>query len=108
MSFEKELYTNIFNRVEHHHDIQKVLAKVGHFYYVFRELLSFFDGKDEFTVDYNGERVPLYDLIKDVECKNISFMNVHIYKDGEYIGNPCDKWCEQLPDYIKEYLFEIF
>lgn len=108
MSFEKDLYTTIFNRVEHHHDIQDVLAKVGHFYYVFRELLSFFGGKTEFTVKIGNEEYVLYDLIKKIERENVSFLNAHIYKNGEYIGNPCDGWCEQLPDYIKEYLFEIF
>lgn len=108
MSFEKDLYTEIFNKVEHHHEIKDVVAKVGHFYYVFRELLAFFDGKTEFTVKYGDKTVMLYDLIKEVESKNISFLNLHIHKNGEYIGNPCDKWCEQLPDYIKEYLFEIF
>lgn len=110
MSFEKDLYTTIFNKVDHHHDIQAVLAKVGHFYYVFRELLEFFGGseKDKFTVKIGETTYIMYDLIKKIESENVSFLNAYVYKDGEYIGNPCDGWCEKVPDYILKYLTEIF
>lgn len=109
MSFEKDLYTTIFKKAEHHRDVLDVLGKINNIYYMFRELRFFFENQPQYTVDFNGARIPLYDLILKVEKENISFLNLHIYLDGVCIGNPCDGWCgTAIPDNIANYLIEIF
>lgn len=106
----KEMYTSLLKGVgcENPNDIFEILSGIRNIHYAFRELKEYFEFKPQYTVlDNNLEQVSLYDFLKKYEINNTSLLNLHIYFDGECVGNICDGWIEGVPDHIKENLFLI-
>lgn len=95
--------------IDHHHDILSVAERINVAYCAYRELLSFFENKPEYTVELRGQpSMSLYELIKYQEKTNATYLNIHMYKNGKCIGNICDGWYEEMPEYIFNHLQTIF
>lgn len=95
--------------IERHREILAVTECIKGTYYAYRELLSFFENKPEYTVELRGQpSMTLYKLIKHQEKTNSTYLNIHMYKNGKAIGNICDGWYEEMPEYIFNHLRTIF